>query len=66
MYRMPKIQSTEHKNINKPKSPSKDASILCSRENKAITGGSNVGGKEDRERKGEQDQVLGGETGLRS
>jgi hypothetical protein len=25
-----------------------------------------VGGKEDRERKGEQDQVLGGETGLRS
>jgi hypothetical protein len=38
-YRIPEIQSTELKEVNKLKSPSEDTSILFGREKKAITGG---------------------------
>ena len=37
-YRIPRIKSTELKKFNKPKDPSKDASILLFREKKAILG----------------------------
>ena len=36
-YRVPKIQSTELKNVNKLKCPSEDASVPLGREKKAIT-----------------------------
>jgi hypothetical protein len=39
MYRIPKIQSTELKKLNKRKCPSEDASVPLGRENKAITSG---------------------------
>ena len=52
-YRIPRMQPTELKKINKPKGPSKDASISLGREKKAIRGG--------RERKGGRD--LGGGRG---
>jgi hypothetical protein len=38
-HRIPRIQSTELKKVNKLKSPSEDASIPLGREKKAITGG---------------------------
>ena len=37
MYRIPKIKSTELKNINKLKGPSDDAPIPLGKEKKAIT-----------------------------
>jgi hypothetical protein len=50
--RIPKIQSTEFKELNKQKCPSEDASVPPRREKKAITngreGGSDLGGKVDR------------------
>ena len=39
MYRIPRIQFTELKKVNKPKGPSEDASILLGREKKAISRG---------------------------
>jgi hypothetical protein len=45
-YRIPKIQFTELKKLNKLKCPSEDASVPLGRENKAITSGE--GGKVDR------------------
>ena len=47
-YRIPKIQSTELKKVNKLKCPSEDASVPLGREKKAITsgeGGRDLGGK---------------------
>ena len=38
-YRIPKIQSTELKKVNKLKCPSEDASVPLGREKKAITSG---------------------------
>ena len=38
-YRIPKIQSTEFKKVNKLKCPSEDASVPLGREKKAITNG---------------------------
>ena len=38
-YRIPKIQSTELKKVNKLKGPSEDASVPLGREKKAITSG---------------------------
>ena len=49
-YRIPKIQSTELKKVNKLKCPSEDASVPLGREKKAITsgeGGRDLGGKVD-------------------
>ena len=43
-YRIPKIQSTELKKVNKLKCPSEDASVPLGREKKAITSGE--GGRE--------------------
>ena len=43
-YRIPKIQSTEFKMLNKLKCPSEDASVPLGREKKAITSGE--GGRE--------------------
>ena len=37
-YRIPRIQSTELKKVNKPKSPNEDVSIPLGREKKEITG----------------------------
>jgi hypothetical protein len=37
-YRIPRIQSTELKKVNKPKGPSEDAIIPLGREKKAIMG----------------------------
>ena len=51
-YRIPKIQSTELKKVNKLKCPSEDASVPLGREKKAITsgeGGRDLGGKVDGE-----------------
>jgi hypothetical protein len=48
MYRIPKIQFTEPKKVNKMKCPSEDASVPLGREKKAITsgeGGRDLGGK---------------------
>jgi hypothetical protein len=59
MYRIPKIQSTELKNLNKLKCPSEDASVPPGRQKKAITsaeGGRNLGEKVD----GVGDSVCGG------
>ena len=50
MYRIPKIQSTELKKLNKRKCPSEDASVPLGREKKAITsgeGGRDLGRKVD-------------------
>jgi hypothetical protein len=44
MYRIPKIQSTELKKVNKLKDPSEDDSDPLGREKKAITSGE--GGKD--------------------
>jgi hypothetical protein len=38
-YRIPKIQSTQLKKVNKLKCPSEDASVPLGREKKAITSG---------------------------
>jgi hypothetical protein len=49
-YRVPKIQSTELKKINKLKWPSEDTSVPLGRVKKAITsgeGGRDLGGKVD-------------------
>ena len=49
-YRIPKIQSTELKKVNKLKGQSEDASVPLRREKKAITsgeGGEDLGGKVD-------------------
>jgi hypothetical protein len=49
-YRIPKIQSTELKKVNKLKCPSEDASVPLGREKKAITsggGGRDLGEKVD-------------------
>jgi hypothetical protein len=49
MYRIPKIQSTELKKLNKLKCPSEDTSVSLGREKKAITSGEgerDIGGKE--------------------
>jgi hypothetical protein len=43
-YRIPKIESTELKNISKLKCPSKDTSVQPGREKKAISSGE--GGKD--------------------
>ena len=42
-YRIPKIQSTELKKVNKLKCPSEDASVPLGREKKAITSGGEGG-----------------------
>jgi hypothetical protein len=62
-YRIPRIQSTEFKKVNKLKGPNEDTSIPLGREKKAITegwgqkeGGIWVG-KGTRRKKGEHDQV---------
>jgi hypothetical protein len=50
-YRIPKIQSTELKKLNKLKCPSEDAKVSLGREKKAITSGERgrgLGGKVDR------------------
>jgi hypothetical protein len=39
MYRIPKIQSTELKKLNKVKCPSEDTSVSFGREKKAMTSG---------------------------
>ena len=39
MYRIPKIQSTELKKVNKLKCPSEDPSVSLGREKKAVTSG---------------------------
>jgi hypothetical protein len=66
MYRIPKIQSTELKKLNKRKCPSEDASVPLGREKKAITsreGGRNLRGKVEGVRslweKGKPDLLLG-------
>jgi hypothetical protein len=38
-YRIPKIQSTDLRKVNKLKCPSKDTSVALGREKKAITSG---------------------------
>ena len=58
--RIPRIQPTGLKKVNKPKDPSECASIPLGREKKAITGveaegGRDLGGRGDR---GEHDQVV--------
>ena len=53
-YRIPKIQSTELKKVNKLKCPSEDASVPLGREKKAVMGeegGRDLSGKGDREGK---------------
>jgi hypothetical protein len=51
-YRIPRIQSTEFKKVNKLKGPTEDASIPRRREKKAITGeGGDLDEKGDREGK---------------
>jgi hypothetical protein len=50
MYRVPKIQSTELKTVNKLECPSEDASVPLGREKKEITsgeGGRDLGVKGD-------------------
>ena len=39
MYRIPKIQSTEFKKVNKLRCPSENTSVPLGREKKAITNG---------------------------
>ena len=49
-YRIPKIQSTEFKRLNKLKCPSEDTSVPLGREKEAITSGEGereLGGKVD-------------------
>ena len=69
-YRIPKIQSTELKKVNKLKGPSEDASVPLGRKKKAIT--RRKGGREGpwRERgwgqeRGEHDLVLDEGKGLK-
>ena len=71
-YRIPKIQSTELKKVNKLKCPSEDASVPLGREKKAITsgeGGRDLGGKAEGRQgsrgRGEPDLVLGEGKGLK-
>ena len=63
MYRIPRIQSTDLKMVNKQKDSSEDASISLGREKKAITGmvvqGKVSLGEGTGRGKGEHDQVLG-------
>ena len=62
-YRIPRIQSTDLKMVNKQKDSSEDASISLGREKKAITGmvvqGKVSLGEGTGRGKGEHDQVLG-------
>ena len=58
-YRIPKIQSTELKKVNKLKGPSEDASVPFGREKKAITSGEG-----ERDLEGKVDWGLGGEENL--
>jgi hypothetical protein len=53
MYRIPKIQSTELKKVNKLKCPSKDTSVPLGREYKAITVGREGGTWEGKQMGGE-------------
>jgi hypothetical protein len=68
-YKIPRIQSTELKKVNKLNGPSEDASIPLGREKKIITGrwrGRKRGtwvGKETGRGREEHDQVLGGWVG---
>ena len=71
-YRIPKIQSTELKKVNKLKCPSEDASVPHGREKKAIIGGEGgrEGGTWERKWAGEEcrggpDLVLGEGKGLK-
>jgi hypothetical protein len=71
-YRIPKIQSTELKNVNKLMGPTEDTSVPLGREKKAITsgeGGRDLGGKVDGGRngrgRGKPDQILGKGKGLK-
>ena len=68
MYRVPKIQSTELKKVNKLKCPSEDTSVPHGREKKAITsgeGGRDLGGKVDMRGRGLPDLVLDEGKGLK-
>ena len=70
-YRIPKIQSTELKKVNKPKCPNENTSVPLGREKKAITSGEgskDLGGKMDRGEEWEErgaDLVLGEGKGLK-
>ena len=70
-YRIPKIQSTELKLVNKLKCPCEDTSVPLGREKKAITSrkrGRNLGGKVGGVgvvERGEPDMVLGEGIGLK-
>ena len=68
-YRVPKIQSTELKKINKLKWPSEDTSVPLGREKKAFTsgeGGKDLEGKLDQVAgRGKHDLVLGNGKGLK-
>ena len=75
MYRIPKIQSTEFKKVNKLRCPSENTSVPLGREKKAITngeGGRSLGGKMDTWEggeamgdRGEPDLLLGEGKGLK-
>jgi hypothetical protein len=59
LYRIPWIQSTELKKVNKPKGPSEDASIPLGREKKAITEGTGKEGSGwERGRGGEKENMI--------
>jgi hypothetical protein len=71
-YKIPQIQSTELKKVNKLKCPSEDTPVPLGREKKAITSGEEGGrtseGKWTEEgslRRVEPDLVLGEEKGLK-
>jgi len=59
-YRIPRIQSTELKKVNKPKDPSEDALIPLGREKKAVTGRGREGPGWERTGRGrrEHDQIF--------
>ena len=65
--RIPKIQPTELKKVNKLKDLSEDISVQLGREKKAIASGEGYGRERGKwGQRGEHDQVLGGEKGLKS
>ena len=58
--RIPRIQSTELKKVDKQKGPSEDVSILLGREKKAITGGGwRKGPGCERRQGGEEGNMIG-------
>jgi hypothetical protein len=69
-HRIPRIQSTELKQVNKLKGPSEDTLIPLERVKKAIRGGEREGGIRVGNGTGrgrvKHDQVLGGGKGLKS